>query len=98
MIGSFRNIFAIPDLRKRLLFTFALLAVYRIGCNVPTPGVDPVALLDRGSRNAVRGAGDGRDILHDLLQGLARLVGMLHGLASLAASCKPRFAPWPASG
>ena len=45
MIDSFRNIFAIPDLRKRLFFTFALLAVYRVGCNVPTPGVDPVALL-----------------------------------------------------
>ena len=46
MIDSFRNMFAIPELRKRLFFTFALLAVYRVGCNVPTPGVDPVALLE----------------------------------------------------
>jgi len=46
VIDSFRNMFAIPELRKRLFFTFALLAVYRVGCNVPTPGVDPVALLD----------------------------------------------------
>jgi len=46
VIESFRNIFAIPDLRKRLFFTFALLAVYRVGCNIPTPGVDPVALLE----------------------------------------------------
>ncbi len=46
MIESFRNIFAIPDLRKRVLFTFALLAVYRIGCQIPTPGVDPQALLE----------------------------------------------------
>ena len=46
MIESFRNIFAIPDLRKRLLFTFGLLAVYRIGCNIPTPGVDPQALVE----------------------------------------------------
>ncbi len=46
MIESFRNIFAIPDLRKRLIFTFALLAVYRIGCNIPTPGIDPQALLE----------------------------------------------------
>ncbi|MDH3744158.1 MAG: preprotein translocase subunit SecY [Acidobacteriota bacterium] len=46
MSGSFRNIFAIPDLRKRLFFTFALLAVYRIGCNIPTPGIDPQALLE----------------------------------------------------
>ncbi len=46
MIESFRNIFAIPDLRKRLFFTFALLAVYRVGCNIPTPGVDPLVLLE----------------------------------------------------
>ncbi len=43
---SFRNIFAIQDLRKRVLFTFALLAVYRVGCNIPTPGVNPSALLE----------------------------------------------------
>ena len=46
MIESFRNILAIPDLRKRLLFTFGLLAVYRIGCNIPTPGIDPQALVE----------------------------------------------------
>ncbi|MEO6194873.1 MAG: preprotein translocase subunit SecY [Thermoanaerobaculia bacterium] len=46
MIESFRNIFAIPDLRKRVLFTFGLLGVYRIGCHIPSPGVDPNALLD----------------------------------------------------
>ena len=46
MIESLRNIFAIPDLRKRLMFTFGLLAVYRIGCHIPTPGVDPIALLE----------------------------------------------------
>lgn len=46
MIDSFRNIFAIPDLRKRVFFTFALLAVYRVGCIIPTPGTDPAALLE----------------------------------------------------
>lgn len=46
MIESFRNIFAIPDLRKRLIFTFALLAVYRIGAFIPIPGVDPAALAE----------------------------------------------------
>ncbi len=46
MIDSFRNIFAIPDLRKRVLFTFGLLAVYRIGCYIPTPGIDPQALVE----------------------------------------------------
>lgn len=41
---SFRNIFAIPDLRKRVLFTFGLLGVYRIGSHIPTPGLDASAL------------------------------------------------------
>ena len=44
LLETFRNIFAIPDLRKRLGYTFALLAVYRLGSHIPTPGVDPVAL------------------------------------------------------
>ena len=46
MIESFRNIFAIPELRRRLFFTFALLTVYRVGCNIPTPGIDPQALVE----------------------------------------------------
>jgi preprotein translocase subunit SecY len=52
VIESFRNIFAIPDLRKRVFFTFALLAVYRIGCHIPTPGIDPKALLEFMQQNA----------------------------------------------
>ncbi len=46
MIESFRNIFAIPDLRKRIIFTFALLGVYRLGAFIPTPGVDPQAIAE----------------------------------------------------
>jgi preprotein translocase subunit SecY len=46
VIDSFRNIFAIPDLRNRVIFTFALLAVYRIGAFIPIPGVDPVAIRE----------------------------------------------------
>ncbi|MFQ5524931.1 MAG: preprotein translocase subunit SecY [Thermoanaerobaculia bacterium] len=53
IVDSFRNLFAIPDLRKRLIFTFGLLAVYRVGCNIPTPGIDPQALLE--FMEAVRG-------------------------------------------
>jgi preprotein translocase subunit SecY len=37
---AFANIFRIPDLRKRVLFTLGLLAVYRLGAVVPTPGID----------------------------------------------------------
>jgi preprotein translocase subunit SecY len=34
------NVFRIPDLRKRVLFLFAMLAVYRLGSYIPTPGID----------------------------------------------------------
>jgi preprotein translocase subunit SecY len=40
LINSIQNIFSIPELRRRLLFTLGMLAVYRIGCHVPIPGVD----------------------------------------------------------
>ena len=43
-INSVRNIFAVPDLRKRVFFTLAMLAIYRIGSHVRTPGIDPDAL------------------------------------------------------
>src|SRR5271165_3484630 len=39
-LEAFANIFRVPDLRKRLLFTLAMLAVYRLGGHVPTPGVN----------------------------------------------------------
>jgi preprotein translocase subunit SecY len=45
MIGSgFQNVFKIPELKKRILFTLALLIVYRIGVHVPVPGIDTSAL------------------------------------------------------
>jgi len=44
MIDPIRNIFSIPDLRKRVLFTFAMLAVYRVGGHVPVPGINFHAL------------------------------------------------------
>jgi preprotein translocase subunit SecY len=40
MFDKFSNIFRIPDLRKRIFFTLALLAVYRIGGHIPIPGVN----------------------------------------------------------
>lgn len=40
MFRAFRNIFRIPDLRKKVLFTLLMLSVYRIGFYVPLPGID----------------------------------------------------------
>ena len=44
MLDSLKNIFAVPELRKRVLFTLGLLAVYRLGSKIPTPGVNTEAL------------------------------------------------------
>jgi preprotein translocase subunit SecY len=44
MLEGFSNASRIPELRRRLLFTAAMLAVYRIGVSVPTPGIDGQAL------------------------------------------------------
>ena len=44
MIGGFQTIGKIPELKRRIMMTFALLAVYRIGVHVPTPGINAEAL------------------------------------------------------
>jgi preprotein translocase subunit SecY len=44
MFDKLANIFRIPDLRKRILFTLGLLFVYRLGGHIPTPGINTSAL------------------------------------------------------
>lgn len=44
MISALQNIFRIPDLKKRVLYSLGMLAVYRVGCHIPTPGIDSQAL------------------------------------------------------
>lgn len=44
MFEAFQNIFKIPELKKRVLFSLGMLAVYRVGCHIPTPGIDRIAL------------------------------------------------------
>jgi len=44
MLEKFLNIFRIPDLRKRVLFTLGVLAVYRLGAWIPTPGINTIQL------------------------------------------------------
>ncbi len=43
-MSTLQNILAIPELRRRILFTLSMLAVYRVGCHVPTPGIDAQVL------------------------------------------------------
>ena len=49
---AFANVFRIPDLRKRVLFTLALLAVYRLGAHIPTPGIDANRFEEYFQQNA----------------------------------------------
>jgi len=44
VLEALQNIFKIPELKKRVLFSLGMLAVYRIGCFIPTPGIDRIAL------------------------------------------------------
>ncbi|MBN2120109.1 MAG: preprotein translocase subunit SecY [Candidatus Omnitrophica bacterium] len=44
MLNSLANIFKVEELRKKVLITFALIFIYRMGCFIPTPGVDGSAL------------------------------------------------------
>lgn len=44
MLEAFRNLFRVPELRKRLLFTLAIIAVYRMGAHIVVPGIDLAAL------------------------------------------------------
>jgi preprotein translocase subunit SecY len=52
MFEKLANIFRIPDLRKRVLFTLGLLAVYRLGAFIPTPGINSTALAQFFNANS----------------------------------------------
>jgi preprotein translocase subunit SecY len=52
MLGGIRNTAALPELRRRLFFTFLMLAVYRVGVQIPTPGINGDALAAFFAKNA----------------------------------------------
>ena len=57
MDNALKNLFAVADLRNRVLFTLAILGVYRVGGVIPTPGVntEALALLAEQTRNTMFG-------------------------------------------
>ncbi len=52
MLGGIKNTASLPELRRRLIFTFLMLAVYRIGVQIPTPGINGEALAAFFEKNA----------------------------------------------
>src|SRR6202035_4461816 len=83
MFEKLANIFRIPDLRKRVLFTLAMLAVYRLGGHLPTPGVNFLKLEDffNQKRSSLLG-------FVDLFSG-----GNLRGLTIYALGIMPYITP-----
>ncbi len=52
MLSALINSFKIPDLKRRIIITAILVAVYRVGCYIPTPGIDGAALAEFFNRMA----------------------------------------------
>jgi preprotein translocase subunit SecY len=51
LLTAIRNAFKVPDLRKKILFTLLVIGIYRLGANIPNPGIDHAAvqqLIERG--------------------------------------------------
>jgi preprotein translocase subunit SecY len=55
MLQAVRNAFILPDLRRKLLFTFLILVIYRFASQVPVPGIDPEALQRVFEQNQLLG-------------------------------------------
>lgn len=77
---SFRNIFKIPELRERIIYTLALLVIVRIGAHITLPGVDSHVLAE-AMRNATQ---DNLFGLYDLFVG-----GAFHNAAIFALGIMP---------
>jgi preprotein translocase subunit SecY len=79
-LEALANVFRVPDLRKRVLFTLSLLAVYRVGAYIPTPGID----TDRFQQYFMHNAQGGFLGYFDLFSG-----GMLRRMTIFALGITP---------
>ena len=87
MLDTFKNVFRIPDLRKKVLFTLLIIFIYRIGGHIPTPGINSGVLAEfwSQSRNNLFG-------LYDMFVGGAfgKATGLLK-LESIDKAIDKRF-------
>ena len=60
MITAVLNIFRIPELRNRVLFTLSMIAIYRIGFWIPLVGVDQTQLEELAQQSASEASGFGK--------------------------------------
>src|ERR1041385_5642754 len=68
MVSAFLNSVKIPELRRRILFTLAVIVIVRLGAAITTPGVNP-AVLQEWFRTSSQGAGGGLGALFNLFSG-----------------------------
>jgi preprotein translocase subunit SecY len=69
MISAFANIFKIPELRQRVLFTFGMIVIMRLGAAITTPGVNAQVLREWFTNVADHSAGGGVAALFNLFSG-----------------------------
>lgn len=55
MLDALRNSFRLPDLRRRIIFTFGILVIFRLAAHIPVPGVDRAALQQLFAANQLLG-------------------------------------------
>ena len=80
LLKAFANAFRVPDLRNKILFTLLIIAVYRLGAHIPTPGID----VEAAQRIAAQGSPDGAFQLINLFSG-----GALTQMAVFALGIMP---------
>src|SRR5215217_4021836 len=68
MVSAFLNSVKIPELRRRILFTLAVVVIVRLGAAISTPGVNP-AVLQEWFRSASQSTGGGVAALFNLFSG-----------------------------
>ena len=82
-VEAFRNSLKIPELKQRIIYTLFILAVYRLGCHIPTPGVDGAA-LSKYIESLAGSGGAGVLGFYDLFSG-----GALHNATVFALGIMP---------
>lgn len=80
MFSAFANFLRIPELRKRLFFTLALIFVARVGASIPLPGIDPQPLRAFFADQATAAKGGVLVGLYNMFTGGALLKGAIFGL------------------
>ncbi len=76
MLETFKNLFKVPELRTKLLFTFAMILIFRAGSYIPTPGINPDALRQFFEEMSSTGSGNLFDMVDMFVGGAFQRVAI----------------------